>query len=298
MVGGTAAVADAKLSGRDVTRLGGVDRWHTACLVGAAVEQLNAGVDVDVDALRERTAGSASCRGGTTVFVDGQQVRLPPGIHGDCAGEVPIVVASDAAAQSDLYAAVTLAGVLDTTCVVLAGPRDQPMNPQQRDRLDDAAEGGWIIGSDGLIVGGTAAVPDAKVDDYDLTRVGGNDRWDTAEQIGKVTDIVTDPDIDGPDLQETIAQTTGTDARYTAIAAGGWHSCAIRADDSSAACWGRNGDGRADPPAGAYTHIAAGDGHSCAIRTDGTIACWFAPNWRAAPPGVELIYGPNVKLAN
>lgn len=262
VVGGPAAVADAKLGGRAGTRLGGVDRWHTACLVGAAVEQLNAGAAVHVDALWARTAGSASCRDGTTVFVDDQQLRLPPGVDGDCAGEVPIVVASDAAAQSDLYAAVTLAGVLDTTCVVLAGPRDQPMDQDRCDRLDDAAEGDWIIGGpDGLIVGGTAAVPDAKVDDYDLTRVGRSDRWDTAEQIGKVTDIVTDLDIDDPDIKETIAQTTGAAGRYTAIADGDRHSCAIRADDRA-------------------------------------LDCWFAPTWRAAPTGVELIYGPNVKLAN
>lgn len=42
----------------------------------------------------------------------------------DCAGEVSVVVGSDARAQSDIYSAVTLAGALGTDCVILAGPRN------------------------------------------------------------------------------------------------------------------------------------------------------------------------------
>lgn len=59
---------------------------------------------------------------------------------------VPIVVGSDDAAQSDIYSAVTLAGVLDTSCIVLAGPRDGPMPAAQRARLDAAQAGDWIVG--------------------------------------------------------------------------------------------------------------------------------------------------------
>ena len=60
---------------------------------------------------------------------------------------------------------------------------------------------------------------------------------------------------------------------YTAIAAGEYHSCAIRTD-ASIVCWGSDGHGRADAPAGAFTAIIAGWFHSCALRTDATIACW------------------------
>ncbi len=70
------------------------------------------------------------------------------------------------------------------------------------------------------------------------------------------------------------AQTGDTAAgRYTAIAAGGWHSCAT---DTAGAigCWGRNSSGEADPPEGRYTAIAAGQSHSCAIDTAGAIGCW------------------------
>ena len=59
----------------------------------------------------------------------------------------------------------------------------------------------------------------------------------------------------------------------TAIAAGAYHSCAIRTD-GTIACWGGNYSGQTDAPAGQHTAIAAGAYHSCAIRTNGTIACW------------------------
>ncbi|WP_420610637.1 RCC1 domain-containing protein [Candidatus Poriferisodalis sp.] len=109
----------------------------------------------------------------------GQEAVLPPPSYTetDCTDKVPIVVASDAPAQSDLYSAVTLAGVLDTRCVVLAGPRDEPMPEAQLARLEAAADGGFIVG-------GSAAVPDAKVANHALTRLAGTDRWHTARLVG------------------------------------------------------------------------------------------------------------------
>ena len=74
--------------------------------------------------------------------------------------------------------------------------------------------------------------------------------------------------------------------QYTAIAAGGAHTCGIRTDNT-AVCWGANVSGRADAPAGQFTSITAGSGHSCAIRTDNTAVCW-GYNWLGkadAPPG-------------
>ena len=87
----------------------------------------------------------------TGVFLDGAE----PWIASDCSGAVPIVVGSDAKAQSDIYSAVTLAGVIGTDCVVLAGHRNGDMADEQRARLDAAAAGGYVLG-------GTAAVPEAR----------------------------------------------------------------------------------------------------------------------------------------
>ena len=107
-----------------------------------------------------------------------------------------------------------------------------------------------------------------------------------------------------------VGQADAPEGAYTAIAAGGWHTCALRTD-RTIACWGHgtqqvdtihygpgatvppssvmcrrtNGIvefpcvvygefGQAAPPAGTFTAVAAGWGHTCAIRTDNTVACW------------------------
>lgn len=85
----------------------------------------------------------------------------------DCAGETPIIVASDLAAQSDIYSAVTLAGVLGTDCIIDAEARTAGIENEQLARLaaSDAAAG--------YVVGGVAAVPDGKHDSIaGMTRNG------------------------------------------------------------------------------------------------------------------------------
>ena len=124
---------------------------------------------------------------------------LPPSeVLGDCAGAVPVIVASDADAQSDIYSAVTLAGVLDVkSCIVLAGGRDEPFPQTQLDRLATATAGGYVVG-------GPAAVPDAKLSGRSMTRVYGADRWETATAVGAVAAALAageDPDTSGDDDQ-------------------------------------------------------------------------------------------------
>ena len=62
-------------------------------------------------------------------------------------------------------------------------------------------------------------------------------------------------------------------AQFTAVAAGGLHSCGLRTD-GTITCWGANHQGQASPPRGRFTAVAAGLGHSCALGTDPTIICW------------------------
>ena len=158
IVGGTAAVPPSKTTGRSMKRIAGIDRWHTARLVGAVA------VDPNADIARLHSTLRA---------------WNPLTDPADCFGEVAIVVASDTAAQSDLYSAVTLAGVLDTECIVLAGSRDSAMPAAQRARLDRARPGGWIVG-------GTAAVPPSKTAGRSMERIAGADRWRTALLVGTV----------------------------------------------------------------------------------------------------------------
>lgn len=122
----------------------------------------------------------------------GSATLPPPDVLGDCTGAVPVIVASDAAAQSDIYSAVTLAGVLGAkSCIVLAGGRDEPFPKAQLDRLATAASGGYVVG-------GTAAVPDAKLSGRNVSRVFGADRWETATAVGLVATLLAgdgDPDV-------------------------------------------------------------------------------------------------------
>lgn len=66
------------------------------------------------------------------------------------------------------------------------------------------------------------------------------------------------------------------DLKFRAIAAGTHHTCALRLD-GSVACWGRDDDGEASPPAGTFDRVFAGDGFSCAHSYSGALACWGDP---------------------
>ncbi len=195
------------------------------------------------------------------VYLDGAE----PWVASDCDGDVPIVVGSDAAAQSDIYSAVTLAGIVGTDCVVLAGPRDADMPATQQARLDNAADGGYVVG-------GLAAVPDAKLAGRDMTRLAGTTRWDTAQLVGNQARNLAD---DTPDSMTTDPPSW----TFTSVAAGLHRSCGLRADDTIV-CWGANrkgyGDreGHSDAPPGEFTTFSTGRYHSCGLRTDRTVTCW------------------------
>ena len=74
---------------------------------------------------------------------------------------------------------------------------------------------------------------------------------------------------------------------FTAVAAGYWHTCAIRAKGGTVECWGVNDSGVLDAPDGQFKALTAGDRHNCAIRIDGRIECWGhdAGNLRNVPDG-------------
>lgn len=78
----------------------------------------------------------------------------------------------------------------------------------------------------------------------------------------------------GLDWSEQCAVPAGLDDAV-AIAAGGYHNLAIRASGSVVA-WGANEDGQCQVPANAGTAmaVAAGAWHSLALRADGTVMAW------------------------
>ncbi len=80
----------------------------------------------------------------------------------------------------------------------------------------------------------------------------------------------------------------GCEPRFTQVAAGAYHTCAVRAD-GSLYCFGNGGSGKlgnglsehqpAPVKAGAaanWKHVVAGSSHTCGIKDTGTLWCWGA----------------------
>ena len=274
IVGGTTAVPVGKTAGRAMTRLAGDDRWATAHLAGS----------------HARTAGDPAA---TAAPVPRTPTAAPddvqrPGLHlggagpwiaSDCAGDVPVVVGSDAAAQSDIYSAVTLAGALGTDCIVLAGPRGSDMAPVQQGRLDAAATGGWIVG-------GTTAVPVGKTAGRAMTRLAGDDRWATAHLVGRRAsgDVTVGT--------STADEAVSTSPRYTSLSASSNFTCGVRTS-GEVDCWGLGTLGEFDrhfgyhlkgwsdvvhsEPDGDFSMVSTAPKHACALRKSGAAVCWG--NW-------------------
>ena len=189
----------------------------------------------------------------------------------DCDGETPVVVASDARAQSDIYAAVTLAGVLDTDCVILAGSRDGGFPADELTRFAASDGDGYIVGGLSAISANKAAELNGRV----VTRIAGASRWDTAELVGRVA---SGQDIDTDTTEPDGTETTATE--FAKVSSGARHSCGVRTD-GTIQCWGRTPYGFSefidDPPprpSGSFSSVSAGNGYSCGVRTDGTVQCW------------------------
>ena len=78
---------------------------------------------------------------------------------------------------------------------------------------------------------------------------------------------------------------------FVAIAAAGDHSLALKADGSIVG-WGNNTSGQATPPVGNdFVAIAAGGWHSLALKSDGSIVGWGYNSYGQAtpPPGNDFV---------
>ena len=99
---------------------------------------------------------------------------------------------------------------------------------------------------------------------------------------------IGDYDANTANRTEPSAVYTSSEESFTAIAAGGYHSCTLTVD-GSAYCWGRNEYGQLGLGSGNTTQretpvqvagtqkfmsIALGESHSCGLKLDGTAWCW------------------------
>ena len=76
---------------------------------------------------------------------------------------------------------------------------------------------------------------------------------------------------------------------YTAVSAGGDHTCVINGDGNAqqaigtARCWGSDRYGQSTPQTGTFDSISAGKFHTCGLRQDGTVTCWGDNSYGQAP---------------
>jgi hypothetical protein len=83
--------------------------------------------------------------------------------------------------------------------------------------------------------------------------------------------------------RNTDGQATPPAGTFTQVSSGGTHACALETD-GSLACWGSNEAGQSTPPAGTFTQVNAGVSFTCGIQTDGTLACWGRNDYGQATP--------------
>ena len=86
------------------------------------------------------------------------------------------------------------------------------------------------------------------------------------------TTIITTPSVTSSGATPP-STTTPFSIAYTSVSAGGYHSCAITADDTIE-CWGSNIRGQTVEPAGTYRAVSTGLRHSCGLKSDDTLTCW------------------------
>ena len=74
------------------------------------------------------------------------------------------------------------------------------------------------------------------------------------------------------------------DGRFADVGAGYMYTCALRADDRTATCWGDHQPGYTSPPRTPFTHLSVGDAHACALSDNGTATCWGDNSFGQADP--------------
>ncbi len=140
----------------------------------------------------------------------------------------------------------------------------------------------------------TASALDAGADTASAVDSGADSEAGSAPDAGASPDTGTDAGSDadgdsgsGPDASPLDGGPTPSGPWATAVAAGGNHSCARRAN-GSAWCWGSGSQGQlgtgsngdkekvAKPVAGLQdiAQLAAGNAHTCARRQGGQVLCW------------------------
>jgi len=133
-------------------------------------------------------------------------------------------------------------------------------------------------------------------------RISSNPNAGTIVPLGSEVDLVcslaattaTEPNVPGCIVSWGEQRFDGRDfkdAQFTAVAAGRFHSLALKSDGSIVG-WGDDDYGQASPPSGTdFVAVAAGCYHSLALKADGSIVGWGDDySGQASPPsGTDFV---------
>jgi len=175
----------------------------------------------------------------------------------------------------------------DHTCAVMVGGSVKCWGNNRFGQLGDGTDITRIAPVDvSGLAGGVIALVAGERHTCAVTVVGGVKCWGD-NTFGQLGNGFTTP-------QSVPTDVIGLESGVVALAAGGWHTCALMDADHGGGvkCWGLNssgqlGDGtdnqRNAPTdvnglASGVTAVAAGFEHTCALTAEGAVKCWGANN--------------------
>jgi len=100
-------------------------------------------------------------------------------------------------------------------------------------------------------------------------------------------------DLEGENIycwgSDSYGQSSAPDEEFTQLAAGGYHTCGLKAD-GQVKCWGGNAYGQTTAPGGSFSLVSAAYYNTCAITQGGEVQCWGRDDdGQSSPPEGDFI---------
>ena len=118
-----------------------------------------------------------------------------------------------------------------------------------------------------------AGAQDDEPDEPDEQPTAGESRFTAVSAGGSHTCALLDSGTIECWGSSWASQADAPTGRFSVVSAGGWYTCGLR-ETGAVECWGNNGAPKTDAPAGRFSAVSAGGLHSCGLRETGAVECW------------------------